>query len=133
MKIEKGAGRTSRKGPSEWFTGDVWIDEVAKGAEPSRVRFYRVSFMPGARTAWHSHPLGQVLHVLTGEGLVQAEGEAPRAIHPGDTVFIAAGERHWHGAGPDNTMVHLALQEADAQGVDAMWEEHVTDAEYNRR
>jgi quercetin dioxygenase-like cupin family protein len=133
MKIVKSAERSSRKGPAEWFTGTVWIDEIATNAEPSRVRSVRVSFEPGARTAWHTHPLGQVLHVLSGEGLVQAEGEPVRAIHPGDTVTIAPGERHWHGAGPQNTMVHLALQEADAQGVQVTWLEHVTDAEYSGR
>ncbi|MDE3149956.1 MAG: cupin domain-containing protein [Acidobacteriota bacterium] len=131
MKIVSGSERASRKGPAERFTGDVWVDEIVIGAEPSRVRLYRVSFAPGARTAWHTHPVGQVLHVLTGEGLVQCEGKPPRAIHPGDTVMIAPGERHWHGAGPNNTMAHLALQEADAQGVDVTWLEKVTDEEYS--
>ena len=133
MKVLSSKERPSRKGPAEWFTGNVWIDEIAIGAEPSRLRVFRVSFEPGARTAWHTHPVGQTLHVLTGSGLVQLEGEAVREIHPGDTVMIAPNERHWHGTGPGNTMVHLALQEADAQGVDVVWLEPVTDEEYNAR
>ncbi len=131
MKIVSSSDRTSRKGDAAWFTGTVWIDEIAAGAEPSRVRFNRVSFEPGARSAWHTHPLGQVLHVLTGSGLVQLDGEPAREIHPGDTVTIEPGERHWHGAAPGHTMVHLALQEVDAQGVDVTWLEKVTDEEYN--
>lgn len=130
MEITQGAAKQSRKGPAEYFTGTVWVDEIVRGVEPSRVRLYRVSFEPGARTAWHTHPVGQVLHVLTGEGLVQAEGGPVQAIHPGDTIRFAPGERHWHGAAPQNTMVHLALQEADANGADVAWLEHVTDQEY---
>jgi quercetin dioxygenase-like cupin family protein len=130
MKIQCGKERPSRKGRAEWFTGNVWIDEIAVGAEPSRMRAFRVSFEPGARTMWHTHPLGQVLHVLTGTGLVQLEGQPVQEIHPGDTVSIEPNERHWHGAGPATTMVHLALQEADAQGVDVVWLEPVTDQEY---
>jgi quercetin dioxygenase-like cupin family protein len=130
MKIVTSAERNSRKGPADYFTGSVWIDEIVVGAEPSRLRLFRVSFEPGARTAWHTHPVGQVLHVLTGSGLVQLEGQPVRAIHPGDTVVIAPGERHWHGAGPRNTIVHLALQEANAQGVDVVWLEQVTDQQY---
>lgn len=130
MKIVTPSDRTSRRGPDEWFTGTVWIDEIAVGEEPSRVRFARVSFEPGARTAWHTHPLGQVLHVLSGSGLVQLEGGSVQHIHPGDTVMIAPDERHWHGAGPENTMVHLALQEADSEGHQVRWMEKVTDAEY---
>lgn len=131
MKIVSASERNSRKGPEDWFTGNVWIDEIAVGAEPSRIRFVRVSFEPGARTAWHTHPLGQVLHVVSGHGLVQLEGEPIRHIHPGDTVMIAPDERHWHGAGPGNTMVHLAVQEANQEGVQVTWMEKVTDAEYS--
>jgi quercetin dioxygenase-like cupin family protein len=111
----------------------VWIDEIVKGEEPSRVRLFRVTFAPGGRTAWHTHPLGQTLHVLSGCGLVQLDGEPVKTIEPGDTVFIAPGERHWHGAAPNFAMVHLSLQEADWKGVDVVWLEHVTDAEYNAR
>lgn len=131
MKIVNSSERTSRKGPDAWFTGTVWIDEIAIAEEPSRVRFVRVSFEPGARTAWHTHPLGQVLHVVSGSGLVQLDGKPVRHINPGDTVIIAPNERHWHGAGPGNTMVHLALQEANAEGVQVTWMEKVTDAEYS--
>jgi len=130
VKIVSSRDRKSRKGEGEYFTGNVWVDEIAVGAEPSRVRLYRVSFEPGAHTAWHTHPLGQVLHVLTGFGLVQKDGEPVKEIHPGDTVMIAPGERHWHGAAPGNTMVHLALQEVDDKGVGVTWLEKVTDAEY---
>ena len=133
MEIVESSKRASRKGNADYFTGAVWMDEIAVGKEPSRVWLFRVAFEPGARTAWHTHPLGQVLHVLTGSGLVQKEGEPVRAIHPGDTVIIAPGERHWHGAAANNTMVHLALQEADDSGATVKWLEHVTDAEYNAR
>lgn len=131
MNIISTSEHTSRKGPDDWFTGTVWIDEIAIGEEPSRVRLVRVSFEPGARTAWHTHPLGQVLHVVSGIGLVQQEGEPVRHMHPGDTVMIPPNERHWHGAGPANTMIHLALQEADAEGTQVTWMEKVTDAEYS--
>jgi quercetin dioxygenase-like cupin family protein len=133
MKILSSKARASRKGPVAWFTGNVFIDEVAVGAEPSRLRVFRVSFEPGARTAWHTHSVGQTLHVLAGSGLVQLEGQPVQEILPGDTVMIAPNERHWHGAGPGNTMVHLAMQEADAQGVDVVWLEPVTDGEYTAR
>ncbi len=130
MKIQRSIDRASRKGPLDWFTGDVWIDEIAVGAAPSRLRAFRVSFAPGTRTAWHTHPVGQVLHVLTGSGLAQAEGGPVRSIHPGETVSIAPNERHWHGAGPTTTMVHLALQESDNDGVDVVWLEPVADEDY---
>ena len=133
MKIVSSKDRASRKGKAEWFTGGVWIDEIAVGAEPSRLRAFRVSFEPGARTAWHRHPIGQTLHVLSGSGLVQLDGEPVREIHPGDTVVIAPNERHWHGATAGNTMVHLALQEADVQGIDVVWLEPVSDEDYSAR
>jgi quercetin dioxygenase-like cupin family protein len=117
-------------GSEEWFTGTVFVDEIVRGEEPSRVRLFRVSFAPGARTAWHTHPVGQTLHVLTGSGLVQFDGGPVQVIEPGDTVVIAPGERHWHGAAPNHTMVHLALQEADVRGIEVEWQEHVTDEEY---
>ena len=133
MRIVTSNQRTSRKGPADWFTGDVWIDEIVVGDTPSHLRVFRVSFEPGARTAWHTHPVGQTLHVLTGLGLVQLDGEPTREIHPGDTVKIEPNERHWHGAAPGNTLVHLAMQESDAQGVDVVWLEAVTDKEYSTR
>ncbi len=133
MKIVSSSARTSRKAEAEYFTGTVWVDEIAVGAEPSRVRLYRVSFEPAARTAWHTHPLGQVLHVLTGLGLVQKDGEPIQEIHPGDTVMIEPGARHWHGAAPGNTMVHLAMQEVDTRGASVVWLEQVTDEDYRAR
>jgi quercetin dioxygenase-like cupin family protein len=131
VEIVKSSDRTSRRGEAAYFTGTVWVDEIVVGKEPSKVRLFRVSFEPGARTAWHTHPVGQVLHVLTGSGLIQMEGQPARAILPGDTVIIEPGARHWHGAAPGNTMVHLALQEADAQGSTVTWLEKVTDEEYS--
>ena len=133
MQIVSSKDRTSRKARSEWFTGSVWVDEIVTGTVPSRLRAFRVSFEPGARTAWHTHPVGQTLHVVTGTGLVQLASEPVRTIQPGDTVMIAPGERHWHGAAPGNTMVHLAMQEADEAGVDVVWLEPVSDAEYSAR
>jgi quercetin dioxygenase-like cupin family protein len=130
MKIVSSKDRPSRKGPADWFTGTDWIDPILLGEAPSRMRATRVSFEPGARTAWHTHPVGQTLHVLTGFGLVQLEGQPIQEIHPGDTVVIAPNERHWHGAAASSTMVHLALQETDAHGVDVVWMEQVTDEEY---
>ena len=131
MKILTNAMRGCRKGPEAWFTGTVWLDEIVMGGTPSRLKVNRVSFEPGARTAWHTHPVGQALHVLTGVGRVQLKGQPPQKIGPGDTVWIEADERHWHGADADHTMVHLAIQEADERGVDVVWLEHVTDQEYS--
>jgi len=133
MKIETSSSRLSRKGPADWFTGTAWIDDIAVNEEPSRARLARVSFEPGARTAWHTHPLGQVIHVLSGLCLVQQDGGPIQSIHPGDTVTFAPNERHWHGAAPENTMVHLAMQEADDKGVQVTWLEHVTDEEYRAK
>jgi quercetin dioxygenase-like cupin family protein len=130
MKIVPNSENTSRKGPADWFTGTVWLDAIPTNAEPSRLRSLSVTFEPGARTAWHTHPLGQVLHVVSGSGLVQSKGQPVRKIHPGDTVIIAPNEVHWHGAGPQNTMVHLALLESDSEGVHVTWMEKVSDAEY---
>ena len=126
MKILTNEMRSCRRGPEEWFTGTVWLDEIVIAA-PARMKAYRVSFEPGARTAWHTHPLGQALHVLAGMGLVQLQGQPAQAIRPGDTVWIEPGEVHWHGAAPGHTMVHLAMQVADADGVDVAWLAPVSD------
>ena len=123
----------SRPGPRDWFTGTVWMDEIAAPAPPARTRVLSVHFAPGARTAWHSHPFGQVLHVTEGAGLVQRRGGEPEAIRAGDTVHAGAGEWHWHGAGPGTFMTHLAIQEADGDRQTAAWGEHVTDEEYPGR
>ena len=133
MEIKRNGSQPSVKGPADWFTGNVWIDPIILGEKPSNLRANRVSFEPGARTAWHTHPVGQTLHVLTGSGLVQLEGQPVREIHPGDTVSIAPNELHWHGASEKNTMVHLAIQEADESNIDVVWLGHVTDEEYLAR
>ncbi len=130
MKILSNGERSCRRGPEAWFTGTVWLDEVVTGAAPSRLRAVRVSFEPGARMAWHTHPVGQALHVLAGVGRIQLKGGLVQEIRPGDTVSIEAGELHWHGADAGHTMVHLAMQEIDEKGVDVVWLEHVTDEEY---
>lgn len=130
MKILSESSKPSIRGPETWFTGTVWIDEIVSGVAPSRVKALLVSFQPGTRTAWHTHPVGQTLHVLSGVGRVQRKGESVHEIRPGDTVVIDPGEMHWHGAAPGHTMVHLAIYERDENGIDADWHEHVTDAEY---
>ncbi len=123
--------RDTIPGPKDWFTGSVWMDEIAAPAPPARTRVLSVHFAPGARTAWHYHPFGQVLHVTEGAGLVQSRGGGdPEPIRAGDTVNAEAGEWHWHGAGPATFMTHLAIQEADGDGQTAMWGNHVTDEEY---
>lgn len=122
--------KPTRRGPGENFTGTVWLDEVAANDPPSRVRSGIVHFEPGARTGWHRHPLGQVIHVLEGEGRVQAEGGPVEGIRAGDTVHFLPGERHWHGAAPTRFMTHVAIHEADDHGVHVTWEEHVSDEEY---
>jgi quercetin dioxygenase-like cupin family protein len=122
-----------RRGPAEWFTGTVWIDEIIAGSAPSHFKANRVTFEPGARSAWHTHPHGQALHVSEGMGWVQLKGREPLPIRPGDTVWIDAGEVHWHGATAGKTMVHLAIQEANGQGVEVAWLEHVSDEEYPKR
>jgi quercetin dioxygenase-like cupin family protein len=116
--------------PSEWFTGKAYIDGIAAADTPSSLRAYRIHFTPGARTAWHSHPQGQVIHVTDGLGRAQVRGGAVEEIGPGDTVHFEPREEHWHGAGPASFMSHLAFQIADADGSDVSWEELVTDAEY---
>ena len=121
----------SRRGPAEWFTGEVWLDTIKAASEgESRAEALSVHFPPGARTAWHSHPLGQTLFVTEGEGRTQSKGGPVRVIRAGDTVTIAAREEHWHGAAPGIFMTHLALQEADSDGVPAYWGEKVSDEEY---
>jgi quercetin dioxygenase-like cupin family protein len=113
------------KGRSEWFTGDVYIDAVAeaRGDSPAMIAF--VHFTPGARTAWHSHSIGQSLFVTEGEGRIQARGEPVVTFRPGDTVFAPGGEWHWHGAAPDHFLTHLAVSEGAPE-----WGDHVTDREY---
>lgn len=129
MEIHRAGQRASRIGPSDWFTGTVRVDPLFNPAAPDRVQGAHVTFEPGARTAWHTHPLGQTLIVTFGRGRVQREGGPIEEIHPGDVVCFAPEERHWHGAAPDTAMSHIALQEVkDGQVV--TWMEHVTDADY---
>ncbi len=130
MKIISPEMHSSHKGPEAWFTGTVWRNEIATLIAPSRLNANHVWFGPDSRTAWHTHPVGQTLHVLDGLGVVQLAGEPPQIIRPGDTVRIAPNERHWHGAAPGKTMAHIAIQEADEHGVDVVWLEKVTDEEY---
>lgn len=120
----------SSPAPAGRFTGQVFVDELVIASPPSRLRAFSVHFTPGARSAWHSHPYGQILHVIEGVGRVQAEGGPPREIRPGDTVLTLPGEYHWHGAAPGHFMTHIAMQEADDDHIDAYWREHVDDATY---
>jgi quercetin dioxygenase-like cupin family protein len=130
MDIRPAGTIPTRKASPDYFIGTVWQDAIIEAPEPARVRALRVSFEPGARTNWHTHPLGQTLHVITGLGRVQSWGGPVREIRPGDTVWIAPGEKHWHGAAPDAGMVHLAIQEA-LDGNHADWLEPVTDEAYS--
>jgi quercetin dioxygenase-like cupin family protein len=120
----------TQQGPAECFTGSVWLDEIAAPPAPSRLRMFSVRFAPGAHTAWHRHPHGQVLHVLEGVGRVQRRGGAVEAIRAGDTVWIEPDEWHWHGAGPRTFMTHLAVVEAAADGTTTQWDAHVGPEEY---
>jgi quercetin dioxygenase-like cupin family protein len=117
-------------GPSEWFTGAVYIDTVAAPSDVSRVSASSVHFTPGARTAWHTHPNGQTIWVTEGAGLCQRRGGPIEVIRPGDRVFFEPGEEHWHGAAPTRFMAHLALVEVGEDGTSAAWGEHVSDEEY---
>lgn len=129
MDIRRLGDTPFRKANPEWFTGTVWQEPIVEAPEPARVRAVRVTFEPGARTVWHTHPLGQTLHVLSGLGRVQSEGGPVREIRPGDSVWIPPGEKHWHGAAPSHGMVHVALQEA-LDGKHVEWMEPVPDADY---
>jgi quercetin dioxygenase-like cupin family protein len=120
----------TQHGPADWFTGEVWIDAVAAPTEESRFAAALVHFTPGARTAWHTHPCGQTIFVTEGVGLCQREGGPVETLRPGDRVFFAPGETHWHGAAPARFMAHVAMQGTDASGSTVTWGRHVTDAEY---
>lgn len=124
MQITRNRPDTQR-GPAENFTGTVWLDELAGPRLPSRLRMFNVHFAPGAHTAWHTHPHGQVLHVLAGEGRVQRRGGDVEVIRAGDTVWIEPDEWHWHGAGPRTFMTHLATVEAAEDGTTTCWGAHV--------
>lgn len=129
MQIQKNGSQPSTWGASEWFSGTVRVDPLFQPEEPSRVGGAYVTFEPGARTAWHTHPLGQTLIVTAGCGRVQRWGGPLEEIRPGDVVRIAPGEKHWHGAGPRTAMTHLAVHEY-LDGNAANWMEKVSDEEY---
>jgi len=132
MEIKKVGSQASSKGPVEWFTGTVRLDPLFQAHPPARAAAASVTFEPGARTAWHTHPLGQTLIVISGTGWAQREGGSIEEIHPGDVVWFPPGEKHWHGASPTTAMTHIAFQEAlDGKVVD--WMEKVSDEQYRSR
>lgn len=118
------------RGPADWFTGTVWVDSVVAPESQTALRAARVSFEPGARTAWHTHPNGQAIHVLSGVCRAQRKGGPVVELRAGDSAWFAPGEVHWHGAAADLAMVHLAMQQPDDNGDVVTWLEHVSDAEY---
>ncbi|MDQ2879340.1 MAG: cupin domain-containing protein [Pseudomonadota bacterium] len=129
MEIYRSGARASAKGPADWFTGTVRIDPIVSAPDPARVASASVTFEPGARTVWHTHPLGQTLIVTFGLGWVQRDGGPIEQIRPGDLVWFAPNEKHWHGATSTNAMTHIAIQEAlDGKAVE--WMEPVSDADY---
>ena len=129
MEIIRANSRPTKKASAEYFTGIVWQDPIIEASEPARVRALRVAFEPGARTAWHTHPLGQTLYVLSGAGLIGVRNKVPQTISAGDTVWIPPGEEHWHGASATNSMTHIAIQE-ELNGSVAEWLEKVSDKQY---
>jgi len=129
MEIARNGSQPSIKGPDEWFTGSVRIDSGFQRSEPSRLTGAIVTFEPGARTAWHTHPLGQTLIVTSGCGWTQCEGEARVEIRAGDIIWCPPGHKHWHGATATTAMTHIAIQEA-LDGKNVTWMEKVTDEEY---
>ena len=129
MEITRSSIDTA-KGPDTWFTGDVYIDAVAAASAPARAQANLVHFTPGARTAWHTHPLGQSIYVTEGVGLCQRRGGPIEVIRPGDRVFFEPDEEHWHGAAPNRLMVHLAMNEGDAAHDVVHWLDPVSDEEY---
>jgi quercetin dioxygenase-like cupin family protein len=131
MEIIRSGSQPSGKGPEEYFTGSVRIDPLINPPEPARVSMALVTFEPGARTAWHTHPFGQTLIVTAGSGWVQREGGSTEEIHQGDVVYFAPGEKHWHGATATTAMSHIAIQEK-LNGSPVEWMEHVTDEQYHK-
>ena len=129
MDIKRAGSQPSTAGSKDYFTGQVRVDPLHTAPDPARVAMALVTFEPGARTAWHTHPLGQTLIVTSGCGRVQLEGQKVQEIRPGDVVWIAPHERHWHGAAPQTAMSHIAIQERLGDSP-VTWMEHVTDAEY---
>jgi quercetin dioxygenase-like cupin family protein len=132
MKIHLAGSRPTRRAPSENFTGTVWQDPIIAAEAPARIVAARVTFEPGARTNWHSHPLGQTLYVISGIGRFQTKGGPVHEIRPGDVIWIPPNEKHWHGGSPNNGMTHIAMQES-LDGNYSNWVEPVTDAEYSAK
>ena len=130
MQVIKAGSRPTKKASSEYFTGNVWQDPVIEAEPPARVRVLKVTFEPGSRTAWHTHPLGQTLYIVSGIGLMGLRKQKPQVIKSGDTVWIPPYEEHWHGATAQNSMVHIAIQESFNNST-ASWLEKVTDGEYH--
>ena len=131
MEIKRSGSQASIEGPAEWFTGKVWIDPMFQASAPAQATAAGVTFEPGARTAWHTHPLGQHLIVTAGCGWVQREGGPVEEIRPGDVVWFPPGAKHWHGASPTTAMSHIAIQEElDGKAVD--WMEHVSEEQYRK-
>src|SRR5438874_1164784 len=129
MQITRNSLDTS-PGPSDWFTGTVYIDTIAAASDPSRAQAALVHFSPGARTAWHTHPYGQTIYITEGIGRCQRAGGPVEEIRAGDRVYFEPNENHWHGAAPNRFMAHIAIQEVDESGSPVNWGEHVTDDEY---
>lgn len=131
MEIKRNGSQSSIKGPSDWFTGAVRIDPLFQAPDPARAQGASVTFEPGVRTAWHTHPLGQTLIVTAGCGWVQHEGGPVEEIRPGDVVWFSPNEKHWHGATPNTAMTHIAIQERlDGTAVD--WMEQVSEEQYRK-
>ena len=132
MRLTRAGDTPSRTVNPNWYTGTVWTTALAAGEAPHRLRVVLATFLPGARTAWHTHPFGQVLIATSGTGRVQLAGEPAQVLNPGDSVTIAPGERHWHGAGPDQVFAHISMQGATEDGIMADWSDPVTDNEYRQ-
>ena len=130
MEHTDASALTANTPPAEYFTGTVSMTAIPRLPAPARLRGVRVTFQPGARTAWHTHPVGQLLIVTEGEGWACSEGGTKITLRPGDVVRFAPGERHWHGASAHSAMTHIALQEEDESGSSVAWAEHVSDADY---
>jgi quercetin dioxygenase-like cupin family protein len=132
MEILRNGSRPARSGPEDYFTGSVRVETLIEATDPARIRAASVTFQPGARTAWHTHPLGQTLIVVCGLGRARRLGGPVEEIRPGDVIWFAPGEKHWHGAAPDNPMTHIAIQEA-LNGSAVVWMEKVTGEQYEGR
>ena len=132
MKLTRVDETPSEKANPDWYTGAVWTNELAVGEAEPPLHVVLATFEPGARTAWHTHPFGQILIAVSGSGRVQLAGESARVLNPGDTATIAPGERHWHGAGPEQVFTHISMQGARPDGTMADWSNRVADEDYDQ-